>query len=103
MNLAQHTLLSGAIKSGVSAATGLIIALPIVDPMQFSLASVGGWRHILSVIGIVVVVAEARFFKAWADSGDEPTGMQASLAAAASANVKAGDKIFEAQETEAKK
>ena len=67
---AQKLLFKGALKSAVSSATGLIIALPITDPATFSIGSLGGWKHIGIVIGITVVVAEARFWKQWADSGN---------------------------------
>ena len=70
MNIAQSKLLRGAIKSAVSSATGVIIGLNIVDPTQFSVATFGGWKHLAQVIFIVVIIAEARFFKQWADSGD---------------------------------
>lgn len=60
-------LFKGALKSAVSSACGLVLALPIVDPLQFSLHSLGGWQHILEVLVVVIVVAEARFWKQWAD------------------------------------
>lgn len=59
----------GALKSGVSAATGLIIALPVVDPFKFSLRSLGGWEHVLEVIGVVVAIGEARYWNQWANNG----------------------------------
>jgi hypothetical protein len=59
-------LLLGALKSGVSALCALIVALPMVDPMKFSLASIGGWAHIGEVSLAVIVVAEARYWLAWA-------------------------------------
>lgn len=58
----------GAFKSAISSATGLIIALPIADPMTFSISTFGGWKHMLTVIGFTVLVAEARFWKQWADA-----------------------------------
>jgi hypothetical protein len=61
-------LFLGALKSAISSACGLIIALPIADPLTFSLKSLGGWEHIIEVLFVVVIVAEARYWKQWADS-----------------------------------
>jgi steroid 5-alpha reductase family enzyme len=70
MNEARAALLKGAIKSAVSSACALILALPLTDPMHFNLSSVGGWKHIGAAVLVVVVVGEARFWKQWADSGN---------------------------------
>ncbi len=70
MNEARKKLLKGAIKSAVSSATGIILSLNIVDPKEFSLATVGGLKHLALVVGISVLIAEARFWKQWADSSD---------------------------------
>ncbi len=70
MNDARSALLKGAVKSAVSSACALILALPLSDPVHFNLSSVGGWKHILTAIGVVIVVGEARFWKQWADSGN---------------------------------
>jgi steroid 5-alpha reductase family enzyme len=72
MNPARSLLFKGAIKSAVSAATGLIIGLPIADAEHFNPVTLGGWKHIGLVILITVVAAEARFWKQWADSSDKP-------------------------------
>ncbi len=64
----MKSLFIGALKSAVSSACGLIIALPIADPFTFSLKSLGGWEHIGEVLLVVVIVAEARYWKQWADS-----------------------------------
>lgn len=64
----MRPLFAGALKSGISAATGLIIGLPIVDPEHFSIVTLGGWKHVLIMVGVVIVVAEARFWKDWADA-----------------------------------
>lgn len=61
-------LFIGALKSAVSAAAGLIIALPIVDPLKFAIATLGGWSQMGKVLLIVILVAEARFWKQWADA-----------------------------------
>lgn len=58
----------GAFKSAISQACGLIISLPIVDPNDFSISTLGGWKHIGTVMLVVIVVAEARFWKQWADA-----------------------------------
>lgn len=68
MNATRSALLKGAIKSAVSAATGMILSLNIIDPEHFSFQTFGGWKHMLLAILIVTVVAEARFWKQWADS-----------------------------------
>lgn len=70
MTLQQNVLLKGALKSAVSAATGLIIGMPIVDPEHFNPTSFGGWAHLLAAIAIVVVVGEARYWNQWANSGN---------------------------------
>jgi hypothetical protein len=64
----QKGLISGAIKNAVSAAMGMILSLNIVDPVQFSIRTLGGWRHLGEVILVTVVVSEARYWKQWADS-----------------------------------
>lgn len=69
MNLERVSLLKGALKSAVSSASGMILSLNIIDPDHFSFKTFGGWGHLLEAIGIAVVVAEARFWKQWADSG----------------------------------
>ncbi len=74
MNPARKSLLKGSIKSAVGSATGMILSLNIVDPKDFSLASLGGLKHLGLVILVSVIVAEARFWKQWADSGDENGG-----------------------------
>lgn len=66
-------LLIGALKSAVSAACGLVIALPIADPVKFDPATFGGWAQMGKVLGIVVIVAEARFWKQWADAVRGPS------------------------------
>lgn len=70
MNDAQKGLLKGALKSGVSSACGMILSLNIVDPQHFSITSFGGWEHLGLAIFVAVVVAEARFWKQWADSNN---------------------------------
>jgi hypothetical protein len=57
----------GALKSAISSACGLIIALPITDPQKFDISTLGGWGHMAGVLGIVVVISEARYFKQWSD------------------------------------
>ena len=63
-------LLSGAIKSAVSAASGLIVSLPVVDPDHFSPTTLHGAWHLVALVGWVVVVNEARFWKEWADAAN---------------------------------
>jgi len=74
MNEKRKLLLTGALKSAVSAASGLIVSLPVVDPEHFSIITLAGALHMAGVIVWVTVVAEARFWKQWADSTDEPKG-----------------------------
>jgi hypothetical protein len=68
MNPAQKLLFTGALKSAVSEATGLILALPLTDAEHFNIQTVGGWKHLGITILVVVLVGEARFWKQWADS-----------------------------------
>lgn len=70
MNDTRKALFMGSVKSAVSSACGMILSLNIVDPNDFSIKTLGGWEHLGSAILISVVVAEARFFKQWADSGE---------------------------------
>lgn len=72
MTQAQKVLLKGAGKSALSAACGLITGLPSIDPTHFSISTVGGWEHLGIAIAWVTFVAEARFWKQWADSGNDP-------------------------------
>lgn len=70
MNPAQKQLLTGALKSAIGAATGLILTLPVVDYEHFSPMTFGGWKHLGAAIFFTVLVGEARYWKQWADSGD---------------------------------
>jgi len=72
MSPALKQLLLGALKSGVASLCSTILALPITDPTTFNLASLGGWKHILTVTGVIFVVAEARYWIAWAGSNSKP-------------------------------
>lgn len=67
-NMGARQLLKGALASAISSASGLIIALQVIDPMRFSVASIGGWKHLGEAIGIVVLISEARFWKKWSDA-----------------------------------
>ncbi len=65
----RHELIMGAVKSAISSAAGLVLALPVTDPQKFNISTLGGWKHMAVVILVVVVIGEARFWKQWADSG----------------------------------
>jgi hypothetical protein len=69
-------LILGALKSFVAGATGVIVALNIVDPSKFSVSTVGGWKQ----LGIVVLIAggiqEVRFLQQWANAVN-PSGANA--------------------------
>ena len=69
MSPATKQLLLGSLKSGVASLCSLIVALPIVDPLKFSLSSLGGWGHIGQVLVAVIVVSEARYWLVWASNG----------------------------------
>jgi len=71
MTDAQRVLLKGAIKSAIGSATGLVIALPNIDPLKFNITSLGGWGHLGSAIVVTVVIAECRFWNQWSASGDK--------------------------------
>lgn len=73
MNQARKDLFKGAIKSAVGSATGMVLSLNIVDPNHFDIRTLGGWEHLAMAILISVVIAEARFWKQWADSANGPT------------------------------
>jgi len=68
LNVAQATLLKGALKSAISSACGLIMGLPVSDPEHFGITSMTGIKHLGLTIAVVVVVGEARFFKQWIDA-----------------------------------
>lgn len=68
LNADTKLTLLGALKSAVSSICGLVLSLPIVDPQNFSLAKLGGWKHIAEVALVVLLVAEARYFQRWADA-----------------------------------
>jgi len=70
MNAMRKNLLMGAIKSAISSATGMVLSLNIVDPNHFDVRTLGGWEHLGVAILISVIVAEARFWKQWADSAN---------------------------------
>lgn len=65
-------LFKGALKSAISSACALIIGLPMIDPDKFTIATWGGWKHLLLMIGITILVSEARFWKQWADAVTTP-------------------------------
>ncbi len=60
-----------ALKTAVSAACGMVVSLNVVDQQHFSIGSAGGWLHLGEAIGISVLIAEARFWKMWADGDSE--------------------------------
>ena len=69
MNFTQHKMFIGAVKSGVGAVTGVILAnfVDITNPIL-------SWpwaKHILIVCGFVLVVTESRYWNQWANSGVE--------------------------------
>lgn len=62
----------GALKSFVSGSTGIIVALNIIDPAQFSATTYGGWKHLGLAMLIAGAFSEARFLKQWADAVTKP-------------------------------
>jgi hypothetical protein len=95
MNTTQHTLMMGAIKSGVSAVTGVILT-NLVDVPQ-ALFSWPWFRHVLIAIGFILLATEARFWNQWANSGATPAPLQQTLADAAESTEKTADAIAKAQ------
>jgi hypothetical protein len=71
MNPTQNTLLKGAVKSFVAGATGVVVALNVIDPQHFNVATLGGWKHLGLAVIIAGVVGEARFLNQWAHSGTD--------------------------------
>ena len=67
MTLAHKQIVMGAVKTAVSQICGEVLALPIADPSHFNPATLGGWGHIATVFGILLVISEARYWKQWAD------------------------------------
>ncbi|HEX4501071.1 MAG TPA: hypothetical protein VH187_07920 [Scandinavium sp.] len=66
------TVLLEALKTGVLVLVSLVIALPLVDPVKFSLHSLGGWGHIIEIVVIVILVVEVRYrLEEWARSQKE--------------------------------
>lgn len=63
----MNPLYKGAIASAISAATGLIIGLPVIDHEHFSITNWHGVANITMMIFWVCIVAEARFWRKWAD------------------------------------
>lgn len=70
MNLTQSTLLKGAVKSFVAGATGVVVALNVIDPAHFNVSTFGGWKHLGLAVLIAGLVSEARFLNQWAHSGN---------------------------------
>jgi hypothetical protein len=66
----QSILLWGAVKSFVAGGTGVIVALNLVDPEKFNIATLGGWKHLGMAVLISAVFGEARFLHQWATSGN---------------------------------
>jgi hypothetical protein len=63
----MRTVLMEVLKTAVLVFVGLIVALPIVDPIKFSLHSLGGWGHIIEIVLVVILVVEARYrLEEWA-------------------------------------
>lgn len=60
-------LYKGALATGIAAATGMVTSLPTVDAEHFSPATLHGVVRLVGVIVWVIIVAEARYWKAWAD------------------------------------
>lgn len=58
----------GALKTAVLSLTALITALPVVDPLTFSIKTLGGWAHIAEVLIWVIIVNEARYWNQWAST-----------------------------------
>jgi hypothetical protein len=72
MTPAQKTLLKGALKSAVSSATGIVLSLNLLDQDHFSVATIGGWKRLVFAVAVSVLVAEARYWRQWAESGESP-------------------------------
>jgi hypothetical protein len=70
MNITQSNLFRGAIKSFVAGATGVVVALNVVDYEHFNVTSFGGLKHLGMAVLIAGLVSEARFLNQWAHSGN---------------------------------
>jgi hypothetical protein len=60
-------LYRGAIATAISAASSVLVGLPVIDADHFSPATLHGVERLAGVIAWTVLVLEARYFKAWAD------------------------------------
>ena len=69
----QNVLLVGMLKSFIAGATGVILALNIVDAEHFSIMTFGGWKHLGLAILVSGVASESRFLNQWANSGSSDT------------------------------
>jgi hypothetical protein len=71
LNDARKSLLKGAFKSFVSGSTGVVMSLQIIDPEHFSVATLGGWKHLGAAVLVTGFIAEARFWNQWSNSGEQ--------------------------------
>jgi len=70
MSPERTALLKGALKSAVGGASGVLLAVIILDPIKFDVRTAAGWLNIAGAMLIAVATAEARYWKQWADSGN---------------------------------
>lgn len=60
-------LVQGSIKHAVAAACAVVLGMPALDPEHFSILKLGGVGRILIAIAWFIIVAEARYWKQWAN------------------------------------
>ena len=60
-------LWKGALKAAIGRLCTVVLAMPAIDPQHFSLVQLGGLEHVTLVFVALTVVAEAQYWKQWAE------------------------------------
>jgi hypothetical protein len=70
MNITQHKLFIGSVKSGVAAVTSVFVTncVDTANPIM----SLAWWKHIGIATFFLLLFTEARYWNQWANSGAEP-------------------------------
>lgn len=95
MNITQHKLFIGSVKSGVAAVTSVFVTncVDTANPIM----SLAWWKHIGIATFFLLIFTEARYWNQWANSGAEPPPLPQALDDAKQAAKQAEAKIEEAQ------
>lgn len=68
-----------ALKTAVSAVSGVIIANLVDQVAGQAIISWSWWKHVLIASGTLVILNEARFWRNWADSKDDAGGSNVAI------------------------